>query len=74
VLNVIIFTCLFFANYPEKYSTVDWNFDISQLLRTIVLYPGQIINNTQIRGLLPVYPVIVFYFAVSKRIKEVFKV
>jgi hypothetical protein len=74
VANVAIFSTLFFSSYPESYAVVDWNFDLRKLLQTMVYHPGQIINNTQIRGLLPLYPVIIFFLATSKKMQHIFEV
>ena len=70
IVNVVIFSCLFFTSYPEKFAGVNWSYDLREFLNTIVYHPGQIINNTQIRGLLPLYPIIIFYCALSKKIQK----
>ncbi len=74
VANIAIFSSLFFSSYPESYAVVGWNYDLGELLRTMVNHPGQIVNNTQIRGLLPLYPVIIFFFAISKKVQDAFEV
>lgn len=74
IANVAIFSSLLFSSYPEAYSAVDWNYDLKELFRTMLYHPGQLINNTQVRGLLPLYPIVIFFFATSKKVRQLFEV
>ncbi len=74
LINIMMFSWFYFSLYPRGYSMLNWSYDLVEFFRTIVLHPGSVINSAQIRGLLPIYPVIIFFFAISRRIQKAFEV
>jgi hypothetical protein len=74
LINIMMFSWFYFSLYPRGYSVLNWSYDLVEFFRTIVLHPGKVINSAQIRGLLPIYPVIIFFFAISRRIQKAFEV
>jgi hypothetical protein len=73
ILNIIICGWFYFSLYPKGYSMLNWSYDLVEFLKTIVYHPGKVINSAQIRGLLPIYPVIIFFFAISGRVQKAFE-
>ena len=74
LLNIIICSWFYFSLYPKGYSVLNWSYDLVEFFKTFVYHPGKVINSAQIRGLLPIYPVIIFFFAISRRIQKAFEV
>ena len=73
-LNIMIFSWFYFALYPKGYSILYWSYDLVEFFKTIIYHPGKVINSAQIRGLLPIYPIIIFFFATFRRIQKAFEV
>lgn len=74
LLNIMIFGWFYFSLYPKGYSILNWSYELAEFFKTIVYHPGKVINSAQIRGLLPIYPVIIFFFAISGKIQKAFEV
>jgi len=74
LLNIMIFGWFYFSLYPEGYSVLNWSYELVEFFKTIIYHPGKVINSAQIRGLLPIYPVIIFFIAISRRIQKAFEV
>ena len=74
ILNIIMFSYLYFFNYLSDGCSITRNYDLREFLKTFVYQPGQVVNNVQIRGLLPIYPIIIFFFAISGRVRKAFEV
>ena len=74
LINIMMFSWFYFSLYPRGYSVLNWSYDLVEFFKTFFYHPGKVINSAQIRGLLPIYPVIIFFFAISRRIQKAFEV
>jgi len=72
LFNIIMFSYLYFFDYISD--SIARSYDLMKFLNNIVYHPGKVISSAQIRGLLPIYPVIIFFFAISRRIQKAFEV
>lgn len=72
IFNIIMFSYLYFFDYISD--SIARSYDLREFLNTVVYHPGKVINSAQIRCLLPIYPSIIFFFAISRRIQKAFEV
>ena len=73
MVNITMYSFFYFSLYAQG-SELAWHYEVAELVKTMVSHPGNLINDAQFRGLLPLYPIAIFFFAVTKKIHRAFEV
>jgi hypothetical protein len=74
IINIAMYSYFYCSLYAQGYSMLKWHYDVVKFVKALVSHPGNLINDAQLRGLLPLYPVTIFFFAATQKIQKAFEV